>query len=199
MRLPLTSRGCSVRCLLLEKQASARTVPPEAGLRFFPLPTGSPKPGGVCSLCLPASLSTVPARAWQSPGDASKGRRESAAEPTGWRRAGGGGAGVGAGGPGISGSLRVLWAGASRDNGQWRLPRVPASMEDAARPKLSGQVLHSVTDSARLFLEGTWTRPWRVGVGFESGHLPGDSGGQRLPLGGRPPPQLGKCPRVTPH
>ena len=88
LRLPLTSRGCSVHCPLLEKQASARTVPQEAGLRFFPLPTGSPKPGSVCSLRPPASLGMVPARAWQSPGDASKRRRESAAEPTGWRRAG---------------------------------------------------------------------------------------------------------------
>lgn len=97
------------------------------------------------------------------------------------------GAGVGAGRPGVSGSLRVLWAGASRDDGQRRLPRMPESTEDTARPKLSGLVLYSATDSVCLFPEGTWTHPQRVGVGFESGHLPKDSKGQRLPLGGQPP------------
>ena len=104
------------------------------------------------------------------------------------------GGGVGTGRPGVSGSLHVLWAGVSRDDGQRRLPRVPESMEDTARPKLSELVLYSATDSACLFPEGTWTHPQRVDVGFESGPA---QGFQRSapPLGRTAPLHSGNAPR----
>ena len=67
----------------------------------------------------------------------------------------------------------------------------------AGRPRLWGQGLYRSTPLLKnlrvcavfpsMFPEGTWTHPQRVGVGFESGHLPKDSKGQRLPLGGQPP------------
>lgn len=184
-----------LRCPLLEKKASTWTVPPEARLSSSCSQQGPQSPGGVCSLCPPTNLGTVPARAPQTPGAPPKdGVRVRLSRRGGGER----GAGVGAGCPGVSRSLRVLWAGASCGDGRRRLPRVPASTEDTARPKLSGLVY-----IPRLILpvcfprgRGPTHRGWVWVLSQDT--CPGTPKVSASPWEDGPPP-LRKCPWVTPH
>lgn len=152
--------------------------------QFFLLPTGTPKPGG-CLLPVPTHQPRHgPSASPADPGGTSKGRCESAAQPTRWRRAGGGC------GRWVSWRLQVparaVGWGVMRRRTAATAPRACVN-GGHGQAQAVGAGLYSETDSARLFPKGTWTHPRRVGVGFESGHLPRDSKGQRLPLGGQPP------------
>lgn len=150
-----------LRCPLLEKKASTWTVPPEARPVLPAFPTGTPKPGGVCSLCPPTNLARSqrePRRLGAPPKD---GVRK--AQPTRWRRAGGGC------GRWVSWRLQVparaVGWGVMRRRTAATAPRACASTEDTARPKLSGLVY-----SPRLILpvcfKGNVDPPTEGGCGF---------------------------------